>query len=135
MTAPTEKQMAFLATLTDRLIEDYRPHLSSAQNSRARGAWLAMLALSLPTPTDTHEASAQINLLKSPMDLMQYAKTHESWMSGVADRFEAAFGKNGASVPGTTADGFELRGAQFRTIVEAALAGQPIPEIRVLPVR
>lgn len=134
MNPPTEKQAAFLATLTDRLIEDYRPRLSSGQNDRARGAWIAMLALSLPTPVDTREASAQIDLLKSPLDLMKYAKAHGAWTSGVADRFERAFGKNGAAVPGKCADGFEMTGAQFRTILEAALASEPIPEIRVIPV-
>lgn len=98
MQTPNETQTAYRRDLTTRLLgpltrgtaDPARPLVLTGTHDKIRAA---ALALALPEPATSSEASEQIDALKlGGAGLMTYARAHRDWAQPVIDRLTAAWG-------------------------------------------
>jgi hypothetical protein len=94
MTTMTEKQAQYRESLIGQQIRRYSPANNVA---RMQAIARAALALALPVPQDSYEASVQIDALKS--DIMIYAGKHQVWAQPVMVRLANLIGAKGERVP------------------------------------
>lgn len=92
-----------LAPLTRGTADPARPLVLAGTHDKIRAA---ALALALPDPATSREASEQIDALKlGGAGLMTYARAHRDWARPVIDRLTAAWGTGYSARPaGITAD-------------------------------
>lgn len=88
--AATDKQLAFRAELLQQYIARKAEKLSGPVNDAKRASAEIALALTLPEPSDRHDASNQIDSLK--MDyLTVYAREHKDWAQPVMNKLGEAW--------------------------------------------
>ena len=105
MQTPTDRQADYIASLTAQMLaaltrgtaDPARPLVLTGEHAKIRAAGLA---LALPPPATSAEASAQIGALKMQgAGLMAYARANREWAAPVLDRLTAAWGADYSGRP------------------------------------
>ena len=124
-TNETEKQSAYIKSLTEQIVKDTRPSPVTPSRDRAMKLTVAVLATSLPSATTSAEASEQIDALKDGTTGMQrYAAAHREWATPILKTLQTRYG-GGDSIPRVGTEGI-YQGAEMPVSEWAAFVKQAV---------